>query len=406
MQFFEEPSLLAQCVYTSFYDHLPLKLNPNVIWLTILQGFGIFVSRNSEALREKFVNHSGKQKIVVERSDFTFGNPLNDWESIFPQFADEIGSRTHPGIRELLECNYSNTTPTDRACSHIALMDICQHYFKFEALCGCGIPRIDLLGTVEDWRLVRTKAEGLKRFESPKSKKKEIRRFSVWLGALLPALDHFVSAAEGNPEIAFWASVCNVLGFYGEATNPITGWISVFYPYRQMRPKVVLPNPLVNEWKVCFDNAKKYGIEGAMAKAIEAFKAFEREMDEETYEMDDKEELEDRRALADGMDLSEFPPGLSSAPVCVKRADVGMEQDVRFYGGVFAVHQHPDGALEARTGWAVVEEPGGKKKKKLKKKGSHLPKLTGSVSASKSQLPQAKLSTLGVLPTIHLKRTG
>jgi hypothetical protein len=377
VQFFQQPSLFAQSVYTAFYSHLPLKLNPNVVWLTILQGFGIFVSRNAESVRSKFVNHSGKQKIVVQRPDFTFGNPLNDWASIFPQFADEIEARTHPGIRELLECNYSNTSATDRACSHIALMDICQHYFKFEAMCGCGIPRIDLLGTVEDWRLLRTKAEGLKRFESPKSKKKEIRRFSVWLGALLPALDHFITAAEGNPDIAFWASVCNVLGFYGEAMDPITGWISVLYPYRQIRPHTVLPNPLVGEWKVCFDNAKKYGIEKAMNMAIAAFRdtcaAYE-----EDYEVEDQEALDGTRALGDGMDLSEFPPGLSSAPVHVIWADVKEEQDLKFYGGVFALHQHPDGALEARTGWAVVESPElkqRKRKKGLKTGGSHLPRL-------------------------------
>jgi hypothetical protein len=233
-------------------------------------------------------------------------------------------------------------------------MDVCQHYFQFGMAGGCGIPRIDLLGTVADWRLLRLKAEGLKRFELPQSTEKEIRRFSVWLGALLPALDHFVSAAEGNPEAAFWGSVCNVRDFYGEAMDPITGWIAVFYPYQQMRPKSVVPNPLVGEWKVCFDNAKKYGIELAMKKAIQAFRKGGDKEEGIPYEVEHHEALEDGRAFAKGMRLSAFPPGLSSAPVHVIWLDVQMEQDLKFYGGVFAVHQHPDGALEARTGWAVV----------------------------------------------------
>jgi hypothetical protein len=41
----------------------------------------------------------------------------------------------------------------------------------------------------------------------------------------------------------------------------------------------------------------------------------------------------------------------------VKWADVGKEQDLKFYGGIFALYQHPDGALEPRTGWIVVVNP-------------------------------------------------
>jgi hypothetical protein len=41
----------------------------------------------------------------------------------------------------------------------------------------------------------------------------------------------------------------------------------------------------------------------------------------------------------------------------MKWYDAGKTQDLVFYGGLFAVHQHPDGAMEARTGWAVIEAP-------------------------------------------------
>jgi hypothetical protein len=44
-----------------------------------------------------------------------------------------------------------------------------------------------------------------------------------------------------------------------------------------------------------------------------------------------------------------------SAPVKVEYLDVGKTQEVKFCAGIFAIHQHPDGALEPRTGWAVVE---------------------------------------------------
>jgi hypothetical protein len=181
--YLQQPSLFAVSIYDAFVRHCPLKLNPNTVWLTVLQGFAIYVSRNAELLRDKFVSHSGKQKIVISRPDFRYQNPSNDWASIFPQFAAEVGARTTPGIRSLLECNFSNTTPTDRACSHIALLDICRHYFEYEAVAGCGIPRIDLLGRVQDWRLIRRKADGLRRFAPPRAKG-EAGHLTVWLNVL------------------------------------------------------------------------------------------------------------------------------------------------------------------------------------------------------------------------------
>lgn len=36
---FDKPNLLASTVYRAFYEHRPLRLNPNIIWLTIAQGF-------------------------------------------------------------------------------------------------------------------------------------------------------------------------------------------------------------------------------------------------------------------------------------------------------------------------------------------------------------------------------
>jgi hypothetical protein len=31
------------------------------------------------------------------------------------------------------------------------------------------------------------------------------------------------------------------------------------------------------------------------------------------------------------------------------------EEEYEFYGGLAAMYQHPDGALEVRTGWGIVE---------------------------------------------------
>jgi hypothetical protein len=68
---FKKPSLLAVAVYRAFYEHYPLKLNPNVIWLTIAQGFTHYVDDNKEEVRSKFVTFEGKKQLIVLRPNFT-----------------------------------------------------------------------------------------------------------------------------------------------------------------------------------------------------------------------------------------------------------------------------------------------------------------------------------------------
>jgi hypothetical protein len=341
VKFYNGFNLFGTSVEVAIYQHNPHKLSPNTVWLTIVQGFSIYVNRHAEALRGKFVAHEGKKVINIVRSDFRYGSQSNAWDTVFPQFADAIESLTVPGVREKIEGHFSNTTPTDTACSHIALMDSCQAYFEYEMTTGCGFPRIDLLGTVADWRLLRSKAAALREFQPDGAVSEDVGFLSVWLDALLPALDHFVAAAEGHPDLAFWGSVCNLCGSSGGPEEPVTGWIGALFPYITARSAELVPNPSLNLWRECFEVAKSYGVEKALELAKEA----------ERLGMD----AEGKPWLNYGIELVEFPAGLSKAPVHVQWLDVNKEQDLLFYGGVLALHQHPDGAVEARTGWGVVD---------------------------------------------------
>ena len=47
-----------------------------------------------------------------------------------------------------------------------------------------------------------------------------------WLEGLLPALDEFVQAAHGRPNLDFWRSLCNAYGASG-IRRPMTGWVQV-----------------------------------------------------------------------------------------------------------------------------------------------------------------------------------
>eukprot|EP01084_Bolivina_argentea_P290546 499090_1 len=57
----------------AFYKHYPLSIKPSDIWLLILHATSLHITRNAEKLRNKFVNHDGKKKLIVSRPDFVKG---------------------------------------------------------------------------------------------------------------------------------------------------------------------------------------------------------------------------------------------------------------------------------------------------------------------------------------------
>lgn len=218
--FFSTKNMFAECVSQAFFKHLPLRLSPDVVWHTILQGLSNHVNANPEALRSKFVAFQGKTTLVVSRPDFVKSSPFNNWPGVFPDFARQIEANTHPGLVELLKADFSTTCALSLIVSQIALMDTVKSYFEYTMSCGCGFPRIELTGNVSDWQHLRAKAEQLSQFD-----------MDFWLVVSLPVLDEFVLAANKTPNLAFWRTLVTTSGASAMPGEPVTGWLQAFFPY-------------------------------------------------------------------------------------------------------------------------------------------------------------------------------
>jgi hypothetical protein len=372
-------NLLAKAVHVAFFKHYPLRLSPDVIWLTCVQGLAKHIAKNPEQQRSSVgVTFEGRETISVARPDFVKGSSENDWESVFPQFAKGVAGHIGEDMVELLENSFSTTTSTDKICSHIALLDCVKHYFAFDMACGCGIPSIELTGTVEDWRKVREKAEVLNRFAG----------LEWWTDELLPVLDHFVSAASGQPDLQFWKSVCNLHGASGSWSSFVTGWIQVMFPYTVNNER----NENLNMWQVNF--AKGGGNETELLNAAVKDGAWKGDLpsepdhygkttlenihtEEDAYywavqkvpelKSDSKhrnryfeaptfKKLIPALTVGRGMDLQDIPSGLSQAPFIYTDEPSNTAYKCSFNGGIVAVLQHSGSlALEPVTGWAVLE---------------------------------------------------
>lgn len=303
----------ADAAQTAFYEHRPLVISPDAVWFCLAQGFAQHVSLNAEALRSRFVQHAGKKKLVVERTDFFLGQ-RNPWPEAFAAFGAQIGE--HVGkLRDLVVADFSTTGPVERAAFDIVLMDTFQPYFEYEMRCGCGIPRVLLTGTSDDWRSLRRRAAMLSEFG-----------LEWWTAPLLPVLDALVASADGRPDPAFWLSFFRYQSGSGPAE--LTGWIQVLFPYLVSPDRTPVKNKWLASWKQ------------GLARAVER---------EARHEWLTPEDVQ-------GPGLGELPSSIASAPVKLVDVRDASTHPLRFVAGLFGASSQ-DGALRPEFGWAVVHDP-------------------------------------------------
>jgi len=302
----------------------------------------------AEELRDQFVRHEGKKELVVERPEFEKGSPDNHWENVFPEFSSLIAANCVPGTTELIENDFSTTGPVEKVVSHITLMDAVQHYFTYTMCCGCGFPSITLTGTPEDWEKIRAKAERLSKYN-----------LDWWLAALLPALDQFVAAAQGQPDLDFWRSLCMInTGTSFPVYEPLTGWVQVFFPY------LIDPCPSKQSFSCGDFDVADEGIAKKALKRNELLanyvQSYQNKVNVDNFHKWAPKQKGFRlgpppEGVGYGIKLEHFPPAMSSAPFLYCDSTTGKNHKMAFFGGVTCLVQQNNGALEPKVGWAVMD---------------------------------------------------
>lgn len=207
----------AGAVKLAFDHHLPLELSPDQVWILLAQGAAHHVALHADTLRSRFVVHAGRETLRVRRDDFVKGADDNPWPEMVAAFTELLGE--HIGKkRDLFVADFSTTGALERTVSQVVLMGAVEKYFAYQFASLCGIPKVTLHGTPDDWRAVRWRARVFRELE-----------LGPWLDALEPILDHFVAAAEGRPDRQHWRSIYKLNESSGGPY--VTGWLQVLFPY-------------------------------------------------------------------------------------------------------------------------------------------------------------------------------
>ena len=194
----------------------------------------------------------------------------------------------------------------------------------------CGIPWIELLGTVDDWKKIRANAEIMRNFDVE-------GKMTEWLKDLTPVLDEFVNAAEGRVDRAFRGSV-STLGGGSSGSFPtgtfIMGWVRAFY------------RPAAKNWQESWKFVQQNGLDG-----LKALLAQGREVDEEDDGYEDWGHLWPLGTLQ--TEPWPLPKGVSKVEVKATWTGEGITETLQFCASGM-VYQHSDGAVEPRNALAVT----------------------------------------------------
>lgn len=221
--------VVFQMLVRAWSQHRPVVLSPDVIWMIICQQFSQYVNENPEEVLHLLVNHEGKQVLAVTR--YEPPSSLADWGSVIDEFTGGIAKYSNNDVAGTLVADFSTTGRDERIASEVTLMDVVKPYFEYELIIAiCGIPSITLTGTPEDWQKVVDKAKAL-----------EVFGLGWWVEELVPILEEFVKASEGNPDYWFWKDIVKksrprkIQGpSCGRSSKPLTkldGWFLKLFPF-------------------------------------------------------------------------------------------------------------------------------------------------------------------------------
>lgn len=189
---------LIRTVVACYNRHHNLVIRPDDIWTAILTQFSFYINKNAEEYRSKFVSFEGKKKLEVSIPGTLRTAPFDVFVTKMTDKIDE--NLVDKTVKDWILPNFSTTTTNDIVSCGIIFMATAKKYFEYHASCiCCGIPYVTLEGSVADWENILHRLEKLKSYE-----------LYIWHDMLKAILEEFVAAKNNNPNIDFWAGICDV----------------------------------------------------------------------------------------------------------------------------------------------------------------------------------------------------
>lgn len=214
-------SLLIQALHGAFGEHYAFALSPELVWYAVMHEVATYVKSNKDRCAQFFTCKPGEQQLIEVRDDsLVYGQP-NDWAATLGLFNKPIRQFIKPEVLDTFLPRISTMSIEDQTAVLVAFMDAVSPYYHYQVVTRCGIPRIRLTGTAEDWGLIESRLATLgAMFDG-------LKAYFTDLTGVVREIKQTVVSGQGDPE--FWRSIYK---FKDESGGPVvTGWITALMAY-------------------------------------------------------------------------------------------------------------------------------------------------------------------------------
>jgi hypothetical protein len=189
--------------------HQGVVLDPAQVWYVILCEVAKHVSCNSEKFRGLFTTSRSKETIRVFGDAGREINPL--------QFLNQLIEKV-PTNTDLFLPQFSTSHPMSDMATAAAFCDLCSPYYNY-MMKMCGLPKIKILGTVEDWDKILACLDGLK----------AILDLGFYVDRIASHVTRMRDAASGLPgDPAYWKDIFHTKRCGSGGDVSLLGWLADF----------------------------------------------------------------------------------------------------------------------------------------------------------------------------------
>jgi hypothetical protein len=120
----------VKTVINAYNGHHNLTIRPDDVWIAIVNVMQMYIVNNAEALRGKFVKHTGKKELVVKGlGDIHTANYEELCYKMSKQIEDNIIDKE---FASWIQTDFTTSTQTDKLVSIAMLMCSMKKYFDYK----------------------------------------------------------------------------------------------------------------------------------------------------------------------------------------------------------------------------------------------------------------------------------
>ena len=226
----EPESSLIEGFIQAYLNNCSITLNPDIIWLLIMQGFSRYMYLNKRAGNINIINDRKIKKIMITKENFyPLKSKENDWKDVIHNLYIKINSLLlDKGLEKLLP-KFSTTDSMSIIACHLFLLFKKNKIISFEKreITKGNISNIILEGYLDDYQSILTKIKYLDKIG-----------LNWWTKELKIILENIIKTKNAKtsnsiPNINFWKNMifCEEKNSNENNSNLSSiGWLFKFFP--------------------------------------------------------------------------------------------------------------------------------------------------------------------------------